>query len=152
MNDANTVADAVIKNIREESYGFGHSLPEVALRDKLKDPLVAALGGLVLVSSASDGRPKTWDKWIRNLANWFPGIPDGAAIYGYRLVQQGKFQEGHQWLHEAVERGLPYFSATFRLLSLGFAQLEDDDALELISEASVAVDPTQTFTVMSLSR
>ncbi|TAX38979.1 hypothetical protein [Rhizobium leguminosarum] len=147
MEEAGKVADALIS---DRSDAFDESLPQLALRGKLRDPLVAALGGLILVSNVEDTSRKKWDKWLQNLANWFPGIPDGAAICGYRCLQQGRYEEANDWLRKSVERGLPFFSATFRLLSLGFAQLEDDAYLRKISKGLVSVDPSQPFTVLSL--
>jgi hypothetical protein len=146
MQDAALVADSLL-----ERHGFplsGRSLPEYALEGKLKEPLVAALGGIILVSNIVDVQRKRWDDWLENLANWFPNMPDAAAIFGYRCLQMGQVEKAHLWLKRSVAGGLPFFSATFRLLTLGFSQLEDRQSLDLISPAAAAVDVTQPFTVI----
>jgi hypothetical protein len=147
MREAGRVADALLKDQRRS---FDESLPQLALQGKLREPLVATLGGLILVSNVEDTTRREWDRWLLHLAHWFPGIPDGAAIFGYRCLQKGLNKEAHKWLRISLERGIPFFSATFRLLSLGFGQLEDDASLRQISRGLISVDPSQPFTVMSV--
>jgi len=146
MQDAALVADSLLEG-HGSSLG-GRTLPEYALEGKLREPLVAALGGIILVSNIADLQRKRWDDWLENLANWFPNMPDAAAIYGYRCLQMGEIEEANLWLTRSVNQGLPFFSATFRLLTLGFSQLEDRRSLDLISPAAAAVDVTQPFTVI----
>ncbi|MBO0132276.1 hypothetical protein [Agrobacterium burrii] len=146
MQDAALVADSLLEG--HGSPRGGRSLPEYALEGKLQEPLVAALGGIILVSNIANLQRKRWDEWLENLANWFPNMPDAAAIFGYRCLQMGEIEKAHVWLTRSVSQGLPFFSATFRLLTLGFAQLEDRRSLDLISAAAAAVDVTQPFTVI----
>lgn len=146
MQDAALVADSLLEG-HGSSFG-GRSLPEYALKGKLQEPLVAALGGIILVSNVADLQLKRWDDWLENLATWFPNMPDAAAIYGYRCLQMGEIEKANLWLTRSVRQGLPFFSATFRLLTLGFSQLEDRRSLDLISPAAAAVDVTQPFTVI----
>uniref|UniRef100_UPI003F497763 hypothetical protein n=1 Tax=Ensifer adhaerens TaxID=106592 RepID=UPI003F497763 len=147
MADAERIADSLLE--------VGHpsparSLPEWALYGKVRDPMVATLGGLILVSTVEDGRAKTWDRWLQNLAHWYPGLPDGAALFGYRRLQLGEIDQAKTWLRQSVQSGMPFFSATFRLLALGFSQLEDQEYLDKISGAAAAVDTTQPFTVIRI--
>ncbi len=130
---------------------FGRESPEDALYGKSKGPLSAVLGGLVLVSTSRDPGLQHWDQWLENLANWFPALPDGAVLLGFRLLQLGQYDEGRARLEEGLNRGIPYFAATFRMLTLGFSQLEDDAALKHISRLTTRVDPSQPFTVIRLS-
>jgi hypothetical protein len=149
MADAALVADSLLQgDVGPVGRFQGGSLAEWALYGKLKEPMVAVLGGIILVSNVKDGRNERWDRWLRNLAHWFPGIPDAAAIYGYRKLQVGEIDKATEWLRRSVQSGLPFFSATFRLLSLGFSQLEDQEYLARISAAVAAVDATQPFTVI----
>ncbi len=108
------------------------------------------LGGLVLVSTSREANEQHWDQWLQNLANWFPALPDGAILHGYRLLQLGRYDEGRARLEEALNRGIPYFASIFRMLTLGFSQLEDDTALKHISQLATRVDPPQPFTVIRM--
>jgi hypothetical protein len=120
--------------------------------NEIESPIVAALIGTILVVSAESSERKSWDDWLDAMARSHADIPDRAAVLGYRLLQRSRYDEAEEWLCEAICRGLPFLSSTFRLLSLGFAQLEDDAQLRRISRALVSVDPTQPFTVLELSR
>lgn len=145
MEEASRVADSLMQ---DDTTGFPKSLPEYALQGKLQDPLVAALGGIILVSNVAELRDERWDTWLENLANWFPNLPDAAAIYGYRCLQRGRGDPASHWLRRSIDQGLPYFSATFCLLTLSLSQLGDRETLDLISPAAAAVDVTQPFTVI----
>lgn len=129
---------------------FDEETPEAALHGKTKGPLSAVLGGLVLVSTTRESGQQHWDRWLVNLANWFPALPDGAILLGYRLLRLGQYDEGRERLIEGLNRGIPYFAFTFRMLTLGFSQLEDDAALKHISHLATRVDPSQPFTVIRL--
>jgi len=129
--------------------GMDRQEPMLALYGKLRSPLAAVLGGLVLVGAEETGRETEWDAWVKNLADWFPGLPDGSILLGYRQLQLGLFQEGGTQLREAVRRGIPYFAASVRMLLLGLAQLQDDETVRVVSKIASKVDPTQAFTVIS---
>ncbi|MCJ9745505.1 MULTISPECIES: hypothetical protein [unclassified Neorhizobium] len=151
IDDAALVAAQILNNYAiAQHYDEWEEIPALALQGKVKGPLVATLGAIILVSTAEYTSARRWDAWLENLANWFPGIPDGAAVLGYRSLQRGDFEGAARWLKISVERGLPFFSATFRLLSVAFSQLEDDDSIRVISKAVSSVDPTQPFTVLRL--
>jgi len=60
---------------------------EEVLRGKRESPLAATIAGLVLL------RARRWDKlhdWLRNLANWFPHLPDGPVLWVEQLMRQPK--------------------------------------------------------------
>lgn len=118
--------------------------------DEIESPIMAALVGTILVLSAESTERQSWDEWLDAMARSNTHIPDCAAVLGERHLQCRRYAEGDEWLRKSVSRGLPFLSSTFRLLSLGFAQLEDDAQRWRISPALVSVDPTQPFTVLEL--
>lgn len=136
---------------------LGKDDPMDALYGKRKGPLAAAAGGIVLVSRAESSEKQEWDQWLENLSNWFPGIPDGPILLGYRRVQQAKdendVKSAYAILREAIARGIPFFSACIRMLALALAQISEEipEAEELrrqIAAVSTRVDPDQPFTVI----
>jgi len=42
----------------------------------------------MLIASASSKLEQRWDPWLDNLANWFPGIPNGPILLGCRRAEQ----------------------------------------------------------------
>ena len=133
--------------------------PELALYGKVKGPFVATAGAIVLIAGAESTEEQHWDRWVMNLSRWFPGIPDGAILLGCRRVTQATSLEdlrrafGH--LREGVERGIPFFSATIRMLLVSLSQIggdvpEADEVRRIVSSASTRVDPDQVFTVLRL--
>lgn len=104
----------------------------------------------MLVATTRARDEQVWDQWLTSLANWFPGLPDGAVIKGYRLLQLRRYEETPARLWEGLERGIPYFAAVIRMLSLGFSQLEDDKGLKLVTRIAARADPGQAFTVLRL--
>jgi hypothetical protein len=96
------------------------------LEEKLEDPFGAAIAGYVLLRTAA--RPEEQQArqaWMRNLANWFPRIPDGAVIYGASLLRgadagdpeaPSRVDEARTYLLEAVARGIPTYTMGLRLL------------------------------------
>lgn len=149
LNRAGDVFDGVLRSDDAESALYG----------KFKGPLVAVAGGIVLIAQAKSTEVQRWDGWLENLSNWFPGIPDGPILLGCRRVQQAKSSQelltayGH--LREGIERGIPFFSASIRMLALALAQIGGDipDAEEsgrYIAPVSSRIDPDQPFTVIRL--
>lgn len=133
--------------------------PEVALYGKVKGPLVATAGAIVLVAGATSNEPQPWDRWLDNLSRWFPGIPDGAILLGCRRAAQATdhagLEEAHRLLRLGIHRGLPFFSATFRLLTVTLAQIggdvpDADDDRRFVAPVVARVDPDQPFTVIRL--
>jgi hypothetical protein len=54
------------------------SAGETALRHKLRAPLAATVAAVLLLKGNQFGR---MHDWARNLANWFPAIPDGVVLW-----------------------------------------------------------------------
>lgn len=130
-----------------------------ALDGKVKGPLSAVAGALVLVIRTRTNERQDWDGWLENLANWFEGIPDGPIILAYRRLSQAKtraeLERVHGWLRTGIKRGIPYFSATISMLMQGLTRLandlpEADNDRRLVGRVSSRVDPNQPFTVIRL--
>jgi hypothetical protein len=149
LAEAGTMADEVI---RDDDL-------ETALYVKKKGPLLAAAGALVLIARTTSTEPQHWDQWLDNLANWFEHIPDGKILLGCRRLRQARRKEdretalGH--LRDGFMRGVPFLSATVRMLSLALAQLgsdfdEADHLRQEISFVAARVDPEQPFTVIRI--
>lgn len=85
-----------------------------ALFEKYTNPLGAAAGGYVLLSTdASDGL-EDWPYWLDNLANNFPHLPDGAILRAKWLLDRGRPDDTDEAAHllgVAYERGVPFFTA-----------------------------------------
>ncbi|GHG83923.1 hypothetical protein [Comamonas sp. JC664] len=119
----------------------GHSeLAARALKDvslgllfsKLENPFAAAAGGYVLVQSWTSGQEDehswSWRRWIHNLADRFPFLPDGAILEGRVLLSLdssvAREQAALRFL-EAFSRGVPYFSAGLRMLLEGLLAIDN---------------------------
>jgi hypothetical protein len=132
---------------------------EAALEGKVKGPLAAVAGGIVLVTQAKTTEEQKWDQWLRNLSNWFRGIPDGAILLGSRALQRARssaeLSAAFDHLQDGYSRGIPFFSATIRILDMALAQISNDipEAESLrrnIALVASRVDPTQPFPVIRL--
>jgi hypothetical protein len=146
-----TLLDLVSGRFSSGAVTIATELVERSGLGEIESPIVAALIGTILVLSADSSHQSSWDEWLEDKARSHADVPDCAAVLGERHLQCRRYDEGEEWLRESVSRGLPFLSSTFRLLSLGFAQLEDDAHLRRISRALVSVDPTQPFTVLELA-
>jgi hypothetical protein len=58
---------------------------EAALRDKLQSPVAAAIATTVLIRCGA--MAQLYER-PRNLADWFPALPDGAALWAETLLQR----------------------------------------------------------------
>jgi hypothetical protein len=133
--------------------------PQNALYGKVKGPLVAVAGAIMLVTRAKDIARQEWDPWLDNLSNWFPGIPDGPIVLGCRRLNQAssteQLQAAYVKLRDGINRGIPYFTASIRLLCDALARIandlpEADDDRRRIAPIAARVDPEQPFTVIRL--
>jgi len=87
---------------------------EQLLQQKMADPFGAALGGYALLRL---GQRDRLHHWPRNLANFFPWLPDGAVIAGEESALEGDHALAIEQVCEAGRRGLPLFSAGLSLLA-----------------------------------
>ncbi|MEZ2333480.1 caspase family protein [Mesorhizobium sp. RCC_202] len=130
-----------------------------AFAGKRQNPLAALAGALVAVAAASADVEKRWEPWLRNLADWFPGLPDGPIILGRRLLMRARnaeqIAEARKWLFEGFDRGVPVYSLCVDWLARGLESLGGDEA-DLKARKLAArhlanrVDPTRAFTVIRL--
>jgi hypothetical protein len=103
----------------------GELVAEELLQQKRLDRAAATIGGYYLLRSNCLKRLHDWPK---NLADWFPQLPDGAIIYATQLLnnkkpRKVKMQESRKYFIEALKRGLPVYTEGFRLLVDGVTQL-----------------------------
>jgi len=76
--------------------------------------VAAALGGYALLRA---GQLDRLHHWPRNLADWFPWLPDGAVIAGEEAALEGDHTLAIKYVCDAGGRGLPVFGAGLSLLA-----------------------------------
>lgn len=103
------------------------------LMEKVQNPYAAAAAGYVLIYSRdADLENERWPVWLRNLATWFPSLPDAQILLATlclqrrRLVRRALLPLGegdnerlvfaHVLLERALRAGIPMFSLGMRLL------------------------------------
>jgi hypothetical protein len=106
---------------------------EERLRDKIDSPLAAVVAGTVLLRLR---RHDLLHGWLRNLANWFPDIPDGPVLWAEQMLQtDGRAIENRTLLEFVLQlrtRGLPYTSE-----ALGYA----DQQVRRLLQATTPTPP-----------
>lgn len=94
-----------------------------ALQQKVQSPLAATVAALILLRA---GRRDMLHDWLRNLAEWFPELPDGPVLWVEQLLREAPaappLDAIQQWLAELAMRGLPYTAD-----ALGYAGRQLDD-------------------------
>lgn len=130
-----------------------------ALFDKYRNPLAAAAGGYVLLATGGSEN-RYWHRWIENLYEKFPDLPDGAVLAAsLRLLHpqdKSSYDEARAALFEAFGRGIPYFSAGVARLLDGLTLFAADSAeakekMTLVQRVAQRLDLSQAFTVIRLS-
>lgn len=111
--------------MKEANSLYNAQLAEELLYQKRRDPAAAAIGGYFLLKI---GELERLHDWAKNLANWFPWMPDGSVIYAWQLIcQKNKtgdtIREIKERLLQALERGIPIYIEGLRLLQVGLQQL-----------------------------
>ncbi|MBV5293660.1 MAG: hypothetical protein JZU58_15045 [Curvibacter lanceolatus] len=103
------------------------------LMEKVQNPYAAAAAGYVLIYSRdADLEHEGWPVWLRNLATWFPSLPDAQILLATlclqrrRIVRRARLPLGegdnerlvvaHVLLERALRAGIPMFSLGMRLL------------------------------------
>lgn len=88
---------------------------DVALYEKIEDPVSAAAGAYVLLKM---NRLDDRRKWITNLVNWFPYLADGPIVAAALTLQRKNLdqQQVRKYIAQAMERGLPVFSMGISIL------------------------------------
>lgn len=132
---------------------------KTALVLKVKNPLAAAAGALVAVATNQLGQAKIPESWLRNLAKWFPQLPDGPVILARHLMSQGgqdaaKRAEAKALLLEASRRGVPVFSLSVDWLAQGLADFAGDADVATPAKTmwrfAQLCDPARAFTVLRI--
>ncbi len=131
-----------------------------AMLDKASNSLAATAGALVAVAGSNPRVEKLWDPWLRNLANWFPGLPDGPIILARRLLIRARnaedVTEARKWYLDGYRRGVPVYSLSVDWLARGLESITGEDpnfAEERLAARGLAnrVDPTYAFTVIRIA-
>ena len=81
-------------------------LLERALQDKMRSPLAATVGSLLLLRA---WRHDLLHDWARNLAKFFPDRPDGCVVWAEQLLRtERKPDNALEWLLGLDKRGVPH--------------------------------------------
>jgi hypothetical protein len=116
------------------------------LKEKEGNPYAAAVGAYLLLRL---GRYDLMRDWARNLANWFPFLPDGCVIWAWQSIRERKnYDDAAQYFLKAAERGLPLHTQGLRLLSEGLRGLgpRGEDALKELTTTARLVLWNSPFT------
>jgi hypothetical protein len=97
--------------IAEESLSMSHKKllyedSEELVRQKMADPIAAAVGAYILLGW---GKLERLHDWTENLKNWFVWLPDGLAIRGEHLAELGRHDEALGNFVGLADRGAPVF-------------------------------------------
>ncbi len=125
---------------------------------KVANPLAAAGGGYVLLATEPTGEAADWPDWIENLRAGFPWLPDGSIQSGWlklkRRRDQADVEDARAAFHEAVERGLPFYSIGLQRLVEGLTMFEGDPAtdrlLKQVRTVAWRANLQQPFTTLRL--
>lgn len=171
-----TVSVVVRDNVMGPVFGYLSSgdLPSAAqvvetavdrLAAKFFNALAAAGAAYILVRSASETKTRAvWVPWLANLRNYFPSLADGAILDGWAhlngIGRPRDVSQAAMAFVQAVDRGLPLYTAGVRLLFDGMTRAAVvpkqklpagfDDALEVVRRLALHIDVRQTFTVVRL--
>jgi hypothetical protein len=134
-NDPLSAAAGLMSNGTEGLLNDAFSDGEFALREKLRSPLAATVAAVLLLKGNQFER---MHDWARNLANWFPDMPDGVVIWTEqcRRMARGKPLDPQllTWfVRELSKRSLPFTSDGFDIASdllrnIVRGRLRSDDA------------------------
>ena len=128
---------------------LGNDVLRDAVIEKVANPLAALAAALIGVATGRVAAVGVAQDWLRNLANWFPGVPDGPVILARHLLAQGKTDEAAALLQAGYARGVPVYSLAVDWLAEGMVALELDGA-EVARRWSRLVDPGRAFSVLRL--
>lgn len=117
--DPLSAAARLAANGTEEYLKQAFNAGEDALRQKLRAPLAATVAAVLLLKGNQFER---MHDWARNLANWFPAIPDGVVVWTEQCRRMARSTqldvELLPWfVQEMSKRSLPFTSDAFDLAS-----------------------------------
>jgi len=98
------------------------------LYQKKQNPSAAVVSVYYMMRAGTLSHPD----WVKNLADWFPLIPDGPVLYAWCLLKQEKpdYVGARSYLLMATQRGIPIYTYGIRLLYDGlnlFAERDPTD-------------------------
>jgi hypothetical protein len=128
---------------------LGENMVEMAVSGKVQNPLAATAGVLTAVACGPIADSGLDPQWLRNLADWFPGLPDGAVALGRHLLREGQPDAARDAFRTAAARGIPVFSLAVDWLAEGLEVLAPD-AAEEPRRWAWRTDPARAFTVLKL--
>lgn len=115
---------------------------EDALRQKLRAPLAATVAAVLLLKGNQFER---MHDWARNLANWFPTLPDGVVLWTEQCRRSARGAPLDPkllpwFVKETSHRSLPFTSVGFDLMSdlvsdIVRGRLQSDDATRRAARA-----------------
>jgi hypothetical protein len=136
------------------------------LFEKMANPLAAAAGAYVLLNTEQSEERDDWHRWVRNLMNWFPWLPDGAIQHAWVMLHyyndKNGIVEARANLLAGYRRGLPLYSKGVSLLLEGLTLLANDaraeekqdqeveEALKITRQMALATNMRQPFTTVLL--
>lgn len=129
---------------------------------KRTNPLASAGAGFVLMQTVSHlGPDEKWYRWIENLYNWFPWLPDGAVLSALLRMARRTTNDGTgaviARIDEAMARGVPFYQLGLKRLyelvsTFAESTEEADDVkmrmrkyLDLLAPLMRAANPTEPF-------
>jgi hypothetical protein len=137
------------------------NLIEQTIAGKWKNPLAACAAAYVGLAIYEPEEAERWDRWLPNIMDGFPWLPDGAIVHARRIIlRPGRREETDAALaalKEAYRRGIPYFAAGVLGLrdSLSLFRERDGEArdmLENVRKVASRLDTGQAFTVLSFPK
>lgn len=131
-----------------------------ALFAKFENPLAAAVGGYVLLSSSFSDEEASWPGWLSNLAEYFPHLPDGLILRARWLLARNRrenLNEAHHLLFESFNRGIPYFTTGVVWLIEGLERTSIGcptctEILRRVRGVARSMDLSQAFTSISIAK
>jgi hypothetical protein len=131
------------------------------MQDKKRDPLAAAIGLALLLRLGDLDKVQGWSQ---NLWQWFPALPDGAALHAGVMLRSP--QDTAQWRDQfraatlgAVKTGMPVLSDSLRYLRRALGVLDDFDDSAPVQGAQAwcdrlvrGLDVDAVFTTVTVNR
>ena len=130
-----------------------------SVMQKLENPYAASAAALVAVAADRLASADIPEGWLLNLANWFPGLPDGAVILArHRLIRartEAEIGEARRLFLEGYRRGRPVFSLACDWLAEGLTAAAGGDktvsaAADEAGRWAAGLDRSRVFTVFRL--
>jgi len=131
------------------------------LYEKMANPFAAAAGAYVLIEQLGESTEEEWRSWVKNLATYFPLLPDGAILHAHALLHEGS-DKALGALLEAFKRGAPLFARGVRILLEDLLRFNPSDLRDPYTESAVqaathivrryagGLDPNQAFSTFRL--